>query len=543
VAIRNSNVNVRDYGAKGDGTTDDSAAFVAAMASLMAQRTKDLANHGGHFRVAYKLYIPAGVYKITRAEALLPRTFTSGGSVYTFGLTIEGDGRFTTQIVYSPTTTGTYLMYNNDLLIATTIKDILFTCTAPANTEGFLYSFGHISQNMVFERCNWDGNWKYGVFLFGDNLNSEMSFFHCGVSGSWDTFFYIPPSTQSPRYVSGVAGSDQFVNYNFFACQFEVSRGNYINVQAGGSINIWGGSIMYTNASNTFPSTFFTLGIAINGGASRFVCTGVRFEIVANVNNKMMFCEWYYGSVKFIGCDNMSQQFVNGTDYVNTIFNFGSEAGPNVSFDGCLLMGKHEYRYNSGGYQRVQRATYRNCEMWHHENADTFLVMTNSANGANRGSHPLIRFEDCRGANKSTNQYKYLFDCTYGWHVNARAQSEKRILKIGSADNKFPRLNASEEVYLPMNSLITNITMVVAAGETTSVTAGWHYLVKTSEATPTTLADITPIGNKPSSGVNTSINLSPPFNANTDARRHLVVSAVAQVDADVRGFILIEYIA
>jgi len=369
-----------------------------------------------------------------------------------------------------------------------------------------------------------------------------MSFFHCGVAGSWETFFYIPPSSQSPNYVPGTVeqGSDQFVNYNFFACQFEVSRGNYINVQAGGSINIWGGSIMYYNASNTFPSTFFTLGVAINGGASRFVCTGVRFEITANTNNKMMFCEWRYGSVMFIGCDNMSQQYVTGSDYVNTIFNFGSEPGAHITFDGCLLMGKHEYRYSSNGYQRVQRATYRNCEMWHHENADTFLVMTNSSGTANRGSQPLVTFEGCRGANKGASQYKYLFDCTYGWHVNSRAQSKKRILNISSADNKFPRSASPEEVFLPMNSLITNITMVVAAGATTSTTTGWHYLVKTSDTTPITLADITPIGNNPSSGVNTSINLS--FNANTDARRHLVVSASTQVDADVSGYILIEYI-
>ncbi|NUR45274.1 MAG: hypothetical protein HOP91_03820 [Sphingomonas sp.] len=53
-----SGVNVKWFGATGDGVTDDSSAFVAAVAALKAQA----ANYGNHYGGSAKLFIPAGHY-------------------------------------------------------------------------------------------------------------------------------------------------------------------------------------------------------------------------------------------------------------------------------------------------------------------------------------------------------------------------------------------------------------------------------------------------------------------------------------------------
>src|SRR5665811_50725 len=57
--------NVRDYGATGDGVTDDGAAFASAIAATSA---------GG------VMYVPAGTYKVTRQLTLKS------------DITIQGDG-------------------------------------------------------------------------------------------------------------------------------------------------------------------------------------------------------------------------------------------------------------------------------------------------------------------------------------------------------------------------------------------------------------------------------------------------------------------
>jgi hypothetical protein len=75
--------NVRDYGAVGDGSTDDTVACQAALTALVA------ANRG-------KLYFPTGRYKITAALTL--------GSHPTVQAQVEGDGKGATTLILAPTT-------------------------------------------------------------------------------------------------------------------------------------------------------------------------------------------------------------------------------------------------------------------------------------------------------------------------------------------------------------------------------------------------------------------------------------------------------
>lgn len=89
-------VNVKAYGAKGDGVTDDTAAIQAAI---------DAAFDGGQMRV----YVPAGTYKITSPLLLTTSTNASVDGQRWWdghGVEIFGDSRSTTVIVKSGN--GTY---------------------------------------------------------------------------------------------------------------------------------------------------------------------------------------------------------------------------------------------------------------------------------------------------------------------------------------------------------------------------------------------------------------------------------------------------
>lgn len=102
--------NVKTYGAVGDGTTDDTAAFLAAVAAMpVSTTTIDPVTgtiSGG------TLFIPAGRYKIT-AEINLPR-----------GARVEGVTQECSQIISSQTT-GSVFQYND---VGSGVQDKLSFC-------------------------------------------------------------------------------------------------------------------------------------------------------------------------------------------------------------------------------------------------------------------------------------------------------------------------------------------------------------------------------------------------------------------------------
>ena len=70
LTFNSSVINVLSFGASGDGTTDDSAAFNAALAYLL---TRPAPARGG------VLYVPAGSYRITSTLAVAAGSFTLQG--------------------------------------------------------------------------------------------------------------------------------------------------------------------------------------------------------------------------------------------------------------------------------------------------------------------------------------------------------------------------------------------------------------------------------------------------------------------------------
>lgn len=523
MAVKSYQINVKDFGAKGDGVTDDSAAFKSALAYIINSVVTNpgaAAVGDSNKRGRIKLIIPEGCFVINSPEALMPSSYTTR----TLGLTIEGYGSAVSQILYKNTVASKYLLYNNDAWLYLNIKGIEFISDNINNN--FMYSLSNGgAQGYIFDNCLWSGSWNHVIRLEGSNTNSEMSWNNCRWTGTINKGVYVPPSNSS----------DQFLNYNFYACNFEVSSGDFLHFEKGGSINVWGGSFIHIG---TGTGTFFKLlGNTHAYGTQRFICIGGRFEHRSS-NSKLVECEWNDGAVSFINCDTSTQAFAVSS-YNNSKFTSTNSKMPVIKFDNCSLMGKHEYSYAVSSWAHPHNVIYENCEFSQANTAAEFITYTNVP-GFNWGGTPTIQFRNCRSQN-NTNITAY-FDCTLGIEDASRGTLQTRIASIRTPSGEFPISGAAEDFWLPMNSVITRIRLYRKPGMGASTATAWKYDIKTSETTPTILATVGGNGvSQLKDGFSDQFETF--FVCNADDKRHLILQSNSSVDHSTdQVMCLIEYI-
>jgi hypothetical protein len=517
-------LNVKDFGAVGDNVTDDSAAFLAAFMAALAARVTPVPNGNKLFQSA--IYIPPGRYLITQANALMPNV----ADVRSGGLKYFGAGRGTSTINFVPAAANSSLLYNSDHYLGLTFEDLSFS-SADA-TSIFMTSLSNGgAQNYVFNRVDWGGTWKYGIYMTGTNTNSEMTWFHCGIHGFWTAFLY------SADIYSG--GSDQFLNYDFFKCQVEYNAGNFIDMSSGGNINIYGGSWIHLG-NGSAPQIFIALrGNAHALGVQRVLVQGIRVEH-HHALSQLIYCEWAFGTVTFISCDTESWAAnAWAPTMVQASFPLaGAVAGPMVKFDSCSLMGTHSYGYSITSFDFPLKIMYQNCYFINFPEAANFITIPSS--GSNPGGIPPISFENCRGS--VSNASIHGFDCVLNWRSAIAAAPRTRIISFTGPSGKIPPASvASAEVWLPINSLITDIRFYLPSGGSTSGVNSYSYTVTTSDSTPVTIGGYVSTGQPLSAGFNSVVS-SLNFSCNTDTQRHLVLKVVG-ADQYVGAQILVSYLS
>ncbi|MCD9023652.1 glycoside hydrolase family 55 protein [Cohnella silvisoli] len=515
--------NVVDFGADPTGKSDSSEAFIRALTHIEQSAASNpahetLGNDTARGRV--KLYVPEGCYLLSKPEALMRHSYHSK----TLGLVIQGAGRGLTQIYYRNSKAGEYLLYNKDTWLFISISDIEFISDDVNNNFMYSYSEGS-AQNYTFERCMWSGSWNYVFHLEGTNTNSEMTWFHCNFSGVIRAGIYVPAD----------GGSDQFLNYNFYSCQFEVEEGNYLVFEKGGNINIWGGSIIHYDRDK--GGTFFKL---MNGGhfggVERFLCIGARFEH-RNKNSKLIECEWNDGAVSFISCDMSSQAF-QLAPAIHATFRSINQKMPSITFQSCVLMGKHEFRYLSRSWESPHNIVYESCEFAHGLMADEFIVYTNDESSLPdyKGGRPQVIFRNCRSIH-ATHETGF-YDSDLGFQSNNRAVLTKKLISIRNAFGALPHNGEAESFQLPLGAIILNVKFIGKPDAVTSEAAA-DYWIETSEQVPARIAAV--YAEQASRGF--QANIDPVFECNTDAKRKLRLCSGSKVDEPNGGaYCLIEYI-
>jgi hypothetical protein len=152
VALGNSSavsdrVNVRDYGATGDGGTDDAAAITLAIAAASGRT----------------LYFPAGTYVVYSALIV--------GGGYPGGLTIEGDGWDSTIKVGDGANCYAF-DFNNVYTPGLTIRDLRIDCNGANQTSGGGGIYARGAVHCLFDHLQIDTPYEAGIRFYQDGTGS-----------------------------------------------------------------------------------------------------------------------------------------------------------------------------------------------------------------------------------------------------------------------------------------------------------------------------------------------------------------------------------
>ena len=177
IAAGSNFINVKIFGAKGDGATDDTAAINAAIAY-------GLANHAAGFT----LYFPEGRFMVTEID-LTDNGLSPAGGNFEQGIRLMGAGRFATKI--SPYSTGTVLLNMTGRNNAT-VQDLSFYAdNLTAQTAVFM------CRAVASPNCN--NNKFLNVFAFGSY--SKAAWVLVGAeSSSWTNCRYWNTNTTTKNW-------------------------------------------------------------------------------------------------------------------------------------------------------------------------------------------------------------------------------------------------------------------------------------------------------------------------------------------------------
>jgi hypothetical protein len=533
VCLSRGSLNVRDFGAVGDGRTDDSAAFEAAYQAILQQREPGLLD--GELSARTSLRIPAGRFLITKANAMMAAL----GGPRTVGLTYEGEGTGSTEIIFAPDGERGNLLTNVDVWRSVSWRGITFVSTSPGASWMASTSHGG-AQDYRFQDVTWTGTWDAGLTLTGTNNNSEFVWDRCGVHGEWATGFLCI------GFDTGDAAStqDQFLNYWFNDCRVEYRNGYFINAPFGGSITCRNGSYIITEAGTFF---YFPRGDHADG-SQRLKVDSVRFE-TRRPASKIIESAWKGGIIHFTNCDNSVESSFGMENSVRADFRSLNDSMPVILWQNCALEGVHRYAYDINSWQAAPRIRYESCHIRQHRSAHDFVRYENMREGLNRGGTPPVLFEGCRGAAAVPEAARDVaFDCLVGWQVGKSASPGRHAVRLASPEGDgLPHAEDASgfSVMLPRFSVVTGLKLYKPAGLGSSTITGSGYRLQTSEAVPTVLAVVeAPPGLSWVDWVLAVDVTVAPLLLDTDERRTLRVTAS---NVDQRGpspaFALVEYLA
>lgn len=519
-----------DHGALGDGSTDDGAAFLATYTAAVAGSVGAFSTEQ---RSVTEITVPPGTYVIKANAQLIANLAISP----TRGIRFKGSGVESTMIVFEPSAANGYLCDNENDLLYLTFEDMSFYCTgANAATATFMKSNSTgEAQNYVFRRCNWGGVWQYGIDLTGTNNNGEMVWDACDVYGTWASFLHAGSSSTS----------DQFVNYNFFACNIVQTAGDFVDMAKGGNINVWGGSLIHVGNGNETTSSqqilFALRGASHSAGTPRLNVDGVRVEH-RHDQSQLVYCEWATGLVKFTSCDTGAFQPVltTPTNVVQAEFGANAQSYPEIVFDNCTLMGKHNYHFETGTYNFVHRIEYRSSEIESFLQAKDFINYVNDSS-TDTGRAPAVKFTGCRSG--LSTDYKETFDTTVGWQNSVNVVVSPKVLSIRlpwSGTSGLPSSGLSTwNANLPLNAIITRVRCFKGAGGSTSATNVTYTL---TDADATVIATAVTGGSAwNASWVYDSGLLRYP--CSTDNKRKLTLTSANITETTQDSFFLVDYLA
>lgn len=372
-------VDVTEFGATGDGTTDDSSAIRAAIAAALATR------QAGVMRAI--VLFPPGTYRVTQPDTLLWSP-TDGESDQVFGLYLLGFGPRVSEVFFDTGATASADPRQNNLITAAVrvrylqVSQMSFRSANQAQSFAYFWSVDRLdagsvypeygrgqNQNITFDRVAWLGQWNRVVGIDGDqnaNNNSEWHFRQCSTMSSprfADAFLHCgmtSPETSNAQ--------NQFLNFQLEFCHMLIEQGVMFRFDRGGSINVVGGS-WSTSSADTGPATYFLFPRGgVDHAASRLLVQGVRFE-PKRPDHRIIDCSWGAGHVTFVSCsDSASLQYPEASEFTLHEYRAQGSQLPIVRYSDCALAGTHRVETGAARPSRG-RLLYEGCRLYHHDEA------------------------------------------------------------------------------------------------------------------------------------------------------------------------------
>ncbi|WP_043982287.1 hypothetical protein [Priestia megaterium] len=513
-------VNLEKFGAVGDNSADNTNAFKDFF-EYYKKAYGPSVGASNNRSTSLVLTLPPGVFKITSGSLF------NEPIVRRIGLTIKGSGRGTTTVVYEPNAmdASPYLFDLDDFIIGLTMEDITFV--------------GHISKSFMcstsrggnqlfnWRNCSWN-NWDNTHVLEGTNNNSEMTWHECTWNGLINRGLYIPEANSS----------DQFLNYDFYSCNFEVQNGTFIEAWKGGCFRVFNGSVI--QISDTADKPFYKLrGASHWRGTEHFYNVGTRYEHRGG-NSQLIDSEWGGGSITFDSINtHTNDDSQTAWAKIRATFRSLNTLMPIITFRDCTLGGKHKYIYGNATYTKDPIVNYERCHMVairDSNNIDQFLVMEADNGHLLQGGIIVVNFKNCRGSDSQD----ILINTAYNKNKNSRAVSSRTEVFLKGNDGQSFSQQGKRTINLPLGSIIRKVEMYSPVRSDITGGRTLDFRVQTNEATPTILAQ--KLGGQLGDGF--YITQSMFFVCDTHEKRKITVGDYNSLGLDRKHgdmFIVIEY--
>ena len=495
-------INVKDYGAVGDGSTDDTAAIKSAIAAMCAKATATKLNSWRAMMPV--LFFPEGRYVISEKGALNCQTYA------VMGYNIKGAGYHSTEIYYTydsaSDSDGGYLLVNgsteNNWFGYSYIEDI--SIRGANGTQNFWQiksREGSPQANRFSRVCFFDLNNCVTVTYGTQNYNSDLFRFEsCRCS-------------EISGHVFGVEGSknSQSVVHTFRDCDFEKVSGKVIEMHSGGTIEVRGGSWIAKQNGRFFHFDDTSGGgIGLTNRNISIYGTKFEYQYYDNSDSNTDYYTLFYNDSRmimyFYGC-NMTQ-FSYTSNATNAKANYGyiGIMGA-VNFFNCQIpkcLGIKTNPTLSVALENIDQRPmikFKDCLLYDTLDKIVSQVKNNEYQG---GAYTDVIAEDCYYASTGSSNAIHVNTQLNQAYGNRAIPTKKKMVVLTCSTNFVTSLPCGGNSFtyaFPKGSIITDITIYFRKlpGVSTS------YTINITNSNGSVIATGTHVGSDANSSVKTEV--------------------------------------
>ena len=449
-------VNVKDFGAVGNGVADDSEAIKRAI-NYMCSKAKFMDEKNTWKSYMPVLYFPAGKYLVAQNGTLN----CVGGALQ--GYNIKGSGYMNTEILF---TGDDYLLVNGDenWFGFSYIEDLSIRGNSQNNFWKIKSRNGSPQANR-FRRVNFVNLNNCVTVSFGtDNTNADLFRFDSCKATDINGWVFGNETNRN----------SQSIVHTFNDCDFEQINGYIIYLKSGGTIEIRGGSWILNKTGRAFHFDDLSgMGIGYSNNIVSVYGTKFEYQYYSTDDTKLDYYPLFFNNsrmwLNFFNCNFNQFQYKGNSK--KSYYGYIGQLGQ-VTFENCKIPNvvqiKVDPNLNSNIVEDRSTVIFRKCELSDPINK---IVIQQTDNIYQGGNYATVVAEDT----KSTHCY----DTQLNQYFGNRAFTTKKKMKIITQNSNpltsLPAKNSSSAdenvliVKMPLGAILTDIRIyftTIGDGET-----------------------------------------------------------------------------